>query len=501
MSAILCTGRIRDLCSVILLSCFIVPTRADMVFERGSDWRWRPGITEASTPITGWREIGFNDSEFTTGPSPFWYGDPYPGGTHIDGMQGNYLCLFFRKTFVITNVTEIGSLQLGAIVDDGFVAWINGTEVQRMSMPGPPDSEVTIQTLANNALEPVEFLNYDLPAPSSYLVPGTNVIAVQVFQSSLGSSDIGFDCSLEAILREPPLTNVPPIVTTVSPAAGATLRSLTEITLLFNKPVQGLDAADLLVNNLPVSSVTPITPSQYLFRFPEPALGSVNITWAANHGIQDFDSPPKSFSGGGWTYILDPADTETPPYISEFMASNTRTLADENGDYPDWIEIYNPNPARVSLDGWFLTDSTNDLTKWRFPATNIAGGGFLVIFASQKDRRTPGTPLHTNFRLSAEGEYLALVREDGNTITSEFSPEFPPQVPNVSFGFAQFGERLCSTSPPMLFISLGQRRAAPTRAVLPYPAQSFSMFNRAQMCHWKMMICSLPPRSCHPFMG
>ena len=188
----------------------------------------------------------------------------------LPGCKETIVAFFFRKTFVITNVAEIGSLQLGAIVDDGFVAWINGTEVQRVSMPGPPDSEVTIETLANNAVEPVEFLNYDLPPPSGYLVPGTNVLAVQVFQSSLGSSDIGFDCSLEAILREPPLTNVPPTVTAVSPTAGAAVRSLSEITVLFNKPVQGIDAGDLLINNLPASSVTPITPTNICFVFPNP---------------------------------------------------------------------------------------------------------------------------------------------------------------------------------------------------------------------------------------
>ena len=238
-----------------------------------------------------------------------------------------------------------------------------------------------------------------------------------------------------------------------------------------------------------------------MFRFSEPAPGPVNIAWVANHGIQDLDSPPKSFAGGGWTYTLDPSGTETPPYISEFMASNTRTLADENGDYSDWIEIYNPNPTPVSLDGWFLTDSTNDLTKWRFPATNIAGGGFLVVFASQKDRRTPGTRLHTNFRLSAEGEYLALVRDDGNTIASEFQPVFPSQVPNVSFGFAQFGEPPCSAPRPTLFISHGQRLAAPTGGCFRSRPRHSQCAEQSPNLPLENDDSSLPRRSSHPFMG
>jgi hypothetical protein len=362
-------------------------------------------------------------------------------------MQNVYGCLFLRKTFVITNVSQIASLQFGAIVDDGFVAWINGTEVHRVSMREPAGSPVTISTLAINAAEPVLFETYELFSPASYLREGTNVIAVQVFQSSLNSSDLGFDASLEAILVEAPPTNPPPTVAATVPPAGATVRALTEITVLFSEAVQGVDAADILINNVSAESVIAITPSQYLFRFREPAAGAIPVAWAGGHGIQDFDSPEKAFAGAGWGYQLNPAAQDLPLYISEFMASNTRTLADENGDYSDWIEIYNPNPGPINLDGWFLTDSTNDLSKWRFPATNLAGGGFIVVFASEKNRRIPGARLHTDFKLSAEGEYLALVQPDGVTIASEFRPTFPVQVPDVSHGFAQFAP---VSGPPLL---------------------------------------------------
>jgi hypothetical protein len=121
--------------------------------------------------------------------------------------------------------------------------------------------------------------------------------------------------------------------------------------------------------------------------------------------------------------------------ISEFMADNTRVLFDEDGDSEDWIEIHNTGINVVNLLDWALTDSAGDLTKWRFPATNLNVGAYMVIFASNKDRRTPGRPLHTNFRLDPDGEFLALVKPDGTNITSRFTPFYPLQVPNVSFGF------------------------------------------------------------------
>lgn len=120
--------------------------------------------------------------------------------------------------------------------------------------------------------------------------------------------------------------------------------------------------------------------------------------------------------------------------ISEFMASNKSILTDDFGDTSDWIEIHNDTPVTVNLDGWFLTDKSSNLTKWRFPATNMPPGNFLLVFASGRDCRVPGSPLHTNFKLDAAGEYLALVRPDG-TIATQFSPTFPPQVADVSFGF------------------------------------------------------------------
>ena len=72
--------------------------------------------------------------------------------------------------------------------------------------------------------------------------------------------------------------------------------------------------------------------------------------------------------------------------ITEFMASNTRTLRDDFGQYEDWIEIYNAGGNTVDLNGWYLTDAAGNLTKWRFPATNLTANSYLVVFASGKDR-------------------------------------------------------------------------------------------------------------------
>ncbi|MBX3732946.1 MAG: lamin tail domain-containing protein [Verrucomicrobiae bacterium] len=127
--------------------------------------------------------------------------------------------------------------------------------------------------------------------------------------------------------------------------------------------------------------------------------------------------------------------------INEFLASNNRGLQDEEGDRPDWIEIHNPGTTPVNLLGWTLTDNASVTEKWTFPATNIHAGGYLVVFASGKDRRVAGAPLHTGFSLSADGEYLGLFRPEGVVAASEYAPEFPPQKADISYGLQQGQER------------------------------------------------------------
>ncbi|WP_193211209.1 chitobiase/beta-hexosaminidase C-terminal domain-containing protein [Luteolibacter marinus] len=122
------------------------------------------------------------------------------------------------------------------------------------------------------------------------------------------------------------------------------------------------------------------------------------------------------------------------PIVSEFLASNGTGLTDQFGMHEDWIEIHNPGSSSASLQNWYLTDSTSDLKKWRFPAVTLPANGYLVVFASDRNLKNTGSPLHTNFKLSAGGEYLALVKPDGVTIAWEYSPQFPQQLSDVSYG-------------------------------------------------------------------
>ena len=122
--------------------------------------------------------------------------------------------------------------------------------------------------------------------------------------------------------------------------------------------------------------------------------------------------------------------------LSEMMAANRHTLADETGAFPDWVELQNTGPDAVALDGWHLTDTATNLTRWTFPAVTLPTGGFLVVFASGRDRTQDISHLHTNFRLDADGGYVGLVKPDGVTVASAFD-DYPKLKADGAFGRAE----------------------------------------------------------------
>jgi len=136
------------------------------------------------------------------------------------------------------------------------------------------------------------------------------------------------------------------------------------------------------------------------------------------------------------------ANTFNSVYISEFLADNRHTLKDSDGDHPGWIELYNAGSETVNLAGWFLSDSPTNLTKWPFPAVGILPGEYLVLFASGKSRTNDLRHLHTNFQLGKSGGYLALVGPATN-IVSEFSPAYPKQSTDVSYGCVRGEPDVC----------------------------------------------------------
>ncbi|MBV5313273.1 MAG: CotH kinase family protein [Prolixibacteraceae bacterium] len=120
---------------------------------------------------------------------------------------------------------------------------------------------------------------------------------------------------------------------------------------------------------------------------------------------------PKGAEHDVYFYQVKSADrVASDVVINELMPSNSKTVTDSNGEYDDWIELYNNSVSPVNLSDYYLTDSPNVLTKWKFPkGTTIAGKGYLIVWA---DSDINQNGLHASYKLDAGGEALLLVTPD-----------------------------------------------------------------------------------------
>lgn len=126
------------------------------------------------------------------------------------------------------------------------------------------------------------------------------------------------------------------------------------------------------------------------------------------------------------------------PKLAELLADPVAgvTLADEDGEAVDWIEVVNDGVEAVDLGGYGLSDDPAAPLKWVFPSRMLAAGGRVVVFASGKNRRPATGELHANFALEQAGESLVLASPAGEIIDG-FLPGYPPQREGVSYGRAR----------------------------------------------------------------
>ncbi|NPA43265.1 MAG: metallophosphoesterase family protein [Chlorobi bacterium] len=171
----------------IFILIFPFAHHAQTLISRGSTWKYHDRGVDLGT---AWRQVSYDDSSWPSGPAQLGFGD----GDEATVLQSGHITYYFRKTFTLNGAPSQNGLAVELLRDDGAVIYINGTEVVRSNMP---QGTVTYNTLAASTVAGSEEDTYfSYVIPSSYLVQGTNVVAVEVHQRSASSSDISFDLSL-----------------------------------------------------------------------------------------------------------------------------------------------------------------------------------------------------------------------------------------------------------------------------------------------------------------
>jgi hypothetical protein len=141
------------------------------------------------------------------------------------------------------------------------------------------------------------------------------------------------------------------------------------------------------------------------------------------------------------TAVFEESSVIDEIFINEFMADNDNTVADPEGDYDDWIEVYNGGSGMVDIGGLYITDDLDEPDKYLIPdsqpdSTTVFPGGHLILWA---DKDTEDGVLHLNIKLSKDGEQIGLFNPDGLSVIDTIT--FEEQSSDISFGRYPDGEQ------------------------------------------------------------
>ena len=134
-------------------------------------------------------------------------------------------------------------------------------------------------------------------------------------------------------------------------------------------------------------------------------------------------------------------------YISEIVASNSYTYKDNDGEFSDYIELYNGNSYDINLENYRLSDSIYEVDKWRFPDVTIKANSYVVIFASGKNKCQEIDKCHTNFKLNSEGETISLIDDTGNIISRVSFKELKNDNLKNDYALSYFNGKYLVTKP------------------------------------------------------
>jgi hypothetical protein len=340
----------------------------------------RPYLNPDGIPRLGpglrWMDPRYAPAGWSNALLPAGYGFSGLSADLSSKMRDKAPSLYLRKAFLASD-SQAGSsdaLVLSVQFNDGFVAYLNGREIARANC-GPSNSLMYACQPAYNVNTNGNVVEFYLGSASAWLVPGTNLLALQAHNADQPSTDSW-------------------------PERISSHLQTTEFRM---------NAGLRLTNAVSVTNLIAVGPTagiwQYWVGLAEPS-----------GGVVDLGLVTKPF--------VPPAGTEDD--------------YDAPAQFSDWLELLNNGAAAVDLSGWSLTDDPALPGKWRFPTnTVLASGACLVLLCDSRDEANapagPATRLHTNFKLSGKGEYLAVFDSAGRYVDG-LPNGYPDQSQSCSYG-------------------------------------------------------------------
>jgi len=430
----------RCLLAFSAVAATVAPISQAEVISFGDNWKY---LDNGSNQGTAWRSTGFNDAAWAQGPAELGYGDGDEATTV--GYGGNasnkYVTTYFRRAFTLSDPASITTLDLSVIRDDGVAVYLNGVELLRNNLA----AGATYTTLATTAISGTDestpvWATIDVSTlPPGTLVSGTNVLAAEMHQSAVNSSDISFDLALTA--RGNPL----------------------QLTVDFNAAASAatLQAADLVINgSLTATQVTLVNPYTAVFTLPSLSGGSHTATIAGGavqnttqEGISPLSHP---FTLGA-----------TPQYVLQHtprLQLGNAPLAGYPGGDQDQVELlWQTIPGGTG---------TQDTFQVEYRPSGTLGPWTPVTAVSPTNTGVGGRVVHANpiTGLNWDADYEYRVRHlRAGVLAAAYQHTFHTRLPAgdpTSFAFAAYGDSAAGNAAGFRAVQARINQLDPAFAVL-----------------------------------
>jgi len=311
--------------------------------DTGNTWKYFKGTSD---PAAGWTGVSFDDSAWLSGATGIGFGD-FDDATELTDMQNSYTTVYARKTFTVSDASEVAGMRLNMDYDDGFVSYINGQEVTRANMPAGAPGRNTAASGNHEASKAGAFESFDLDAYTGNLVTGTNVLTVEIHNSAVNDKDLSMIPELDIDNKPAPDVTAPSIPANLA----ATAVSMTQIDLSW----------DASTDNVAVTGYN-------IYRDG----GGIPIATIAGTTYQDTGLNTSTF----YTYNVSAVDASSNESAQSSQASDT-TLADST-----------PPSTPANLTATTVSKSQIDLS-WDVSTDNIGVTGYKIY------RDGGGTPIAT----------------------------------------------------------------------------------------------------------
>ena len=458
----------------------------ERLLDFDAPWKYEDSGTDLGT---AWREPQFNDANWASGPGPLGVENevlPIPLATHL---QIGSLTFYFRRVLLLDADPEDLTLELTTMVDDGIVVYVNGTEVMRLGMP---TGEINHQSLASRAANEAE-IEGPFTIPSSALVRGENVIAVELHQNNAPSTDIVLGMQIDAAVRredpqdgndaaildglrvteimynpyDPGPLEFIELQNTSDQAVnlgGVRIREAIEFTF----PAMTLESAGrvVVVQNVPAFVARYGTTARVVGQYG----GTLDDFQLSNSGetlrledslgrtIQGFSYndagtwPDRADGHGSSLEVIDtagdygddqnwhssslfggtPGNAAVAPVVDVVI---NEVLSHTDPPLTDAIELYNTTSRPVDISGWWVSDSSEDFRKYRIPAGTVLGAGRYLVLNESHFNATGGADSRDFALSSSHGDDVWLVQADS-------SGRLLRVADHVTFGATELGVSL-----------------------------------------------------------